>query len=315
MSKTNFRKVAPNIRQDESIYVFVRSSFWVFLPWVALGLILIGVAVTVVTLSFSLFPTLFSDPLAFNILIILVSAFLLMLLAFLTVAFIDYYYDIHIVTDERLIDIDFHGLFSQEISELALEDVQDVTAKKEGILGTIFDFGTVMIETSSETPKFEFDNIPHPREVSTIILDLAALATKRVEQGDQVVVLPRGELKGVIEGRIFNSINDLIKIGAVIPKQAAVAQAATRSESPPKPEAPAKPAPPIEKAPPAAPSKPLERAAAPSPPKPAPKPTSPPTTPPAKPPASSPKPNQPSKPKEVQDDLDIIIDDPNQPRR
>ncbi len=212
----NFRKVFPNEQSDESVYVFVRPYYLAFLPWfvIILGLLIIGIIFFVFTLS--VFPGILADPTGHDILVMITSAYLLLIVSFLTVAFINYYYDIYLVTDRRLVDIDQISLFHREINELALEEVQDVTTKNQGIFSSLFDYGMVIIETAAAREKFVFNSVLHPREISTIILDLSDQAKKRLETDDSHLT-PRGKVKGVINGRLYNSMTPLRQMGAVVP--------------------------------------------------------------------------------------------------
>ncbi|HEY1074439.1 MAG TPA: PH domain-containing protein [Patescibacteria group bacterium] len=213
----HLRKFVPNLKDDESVYVFARPYFLSFLPWITLGIAMLIVGVIMVIIAATTFPEIQQNALANNIFIIMSSAFFLLILPFLTVAFIDFYYDVHIVTDRRLIDIDQHALFKREINELALEEVQDVTSIHQGVLGNIFDYGLVSIETASSNQKFEFQYIRHPNEIAAIILDLADQAKMRIERGPGDIVSPRSEIKAVINDKIYSNLRELETMGAVVP--------------------------------------------------------------------------------------------------
>jgi hypothetical protein len=44
-----------------------------------------------------------------------------------------------------------------------------------GLLGSIFDFGSVYIQTAAAQPEFVFEFVPRPREVQDTLLDLLEL--------------------------------------------------------------------------------------------------------------------------------------------
>lgn len=96
-------------------------------------------------------------------LIILLSLFLIIVL---------YYLNVHVVTDIRVVDIDQNGLFSHRVSELHIDQIEDVTSESNGIFGTIFNYGFVYVQTAGAKSQFELDNIPNPSAVSKLILDL-----------------------------------------------------------------------------------------------------------------------------------------------
>lgn len=107
-----------------------------------------------------------------NISILACSIYILFLFALLMNGFVDFYLDVYIITDRRIVDIVQNGLFKREISELNLRMIQDVSAHVDGIFPTLLHYGNINVQTAAETPNFAFKNIPHPYEISKKILDL-----------------------------------------------------------------------------------------------------------------------------------------------
>jgi membrane protein YdbS with pleckstrin-like domain len=76
-----------------------------------------------------------------------------------------------IVTDQNLIQILQGGLFSRKISRLSVSNVEDVTAEQHGFLPTIFNYGTLIVETAGEMKNFIFPYCPNPNTYADQILD------------------------------------------------------------------------------------------------------------------------------------------------
>jgi len=93
--------------------------------------------------------------------------------------FTDYYLDINIVTNDRILDIDQKGLFGRSISELDLTRVQDVHSEIKGIIPTLLNYGRVEVQTAATEENFVFEQVPNPHGVRQRILELAALDRKR----------------------------------------------------------------------------------------------------------------------------------------
>lgn len=93
--------------------------------------------------------------------------------------FVDYHLDIWVVTDQRIVSIEQQGLFNRVVSELNIEQVQDVTSEVRGYIQTLLDFGQVHVQTAAETARFVFEQIPHPAEVSQIVLRVHDRAIKQ----------------------------------------------------------------------------------------------------------------------------------------
>lgn len=213
------RDFLPTDDPDESIFVFVRPYFLSFLPWFALGVGLLLVGLVFIIITIINFPDLVASGLSHDILVVMSSVYFLTLIPFFTVAFLDYYYDIQIVTDHRLIDIDQIGLFRREINELDLSDVQDVSSGNKGILSSFFDFGQVSVETAGAKERFVFDNILHPRDIASIILDLSSQVREVTGEQEHTPLTPIGRVKGVINGVVYHSTKDLAQIGVMAPER------------------------------------------------------------------------------------------------
>jgi uncharacterized membrane protein YdbT with pleckstrin-like domain len=117
--------------------------------------------------------------------VLLAGAYYLVIWLFFFSQFTDYYLDIAIVTGERIIDNDQHGLFGRSVSEMNLSRIQDVRSEIKGIIPSIFNYGLVIVETAGEEKNFRFEQIANPHHVRAQILELAA--KDREKEGAQMV--------------------------------------------------------------------------------------------------------------------------------
>jgi uncharacterized membrane protein YdbT with pleckstrin-like domain len=146
----------------------VRPHWLVLLRPVLLGVLLlfIPVVVLVVMSANELAPF---EGTARAVVAVLVPAYYLSVVTWLFVAWLDYYLDVGVVTDQRVVDTDQRGLFQRKTSELEAEMIQDVSAQRHGLLQLLFNFGDVIIQTAGERPNFTFTAIPKPMDfVKTI---------------------------------------------------------------------------------------------------------------------------------------------------
>jgi hypothetical protein len=58
------------------------------------------------------------------------------------------------------------------MSSTLLEVIQDVSQSSPGFFSALFDMGSLMIQTAGETTRFEIANIPRPRDVQDVLMDL-----------------------------------------------------------------------------------------------------------------------------------------------
>jgi hypothetical protein len=177
-------------RDDEEIILILRRHWLILvLKLLPFAFFLIGILVV-----FILAPTVVNllpievDDHVFN----LIMSFSLM--AFwlgLFITWIDYYYDVWIVTDQRIVSIEQMGLFRREISELEHGKIQDVTTEVHGVIPTLLKFGQVYIQTAGEKARFTFKQVEDPVMVRTIVMTLQKNALK--EQKREEGALMRGK--------------------------------------------------------------------------------------------------------------------------
>ena len=156
---------------DENVILVIRSHWMRYFKYIA-SAVLVLILPTVVALFI---PTLNTNAM------LLISIFLtsiLLSMSFAIYSFLMWYYNVNIITDKRVIDLDFKSIFSHTSSEARLEKIEDVTSQQSGSFTNILDIGTVHIQTAGTNAFIEFDNIPKPREVQDILSDLLELANK-----------------------------------------------------------------------------------------------------------------------------------------
>lgn len=82
----------------------------------------------------------------------------------------DYFLDVLLVTNKRIINIEQKGLFSRETASLRLDKIQDITIDISGILATFLSFGNIRVQTAGEQEEFMIRFIRDPESLKAIIL-------------------------------------------------------------------------------------------------------------------------------------------------
>lgn len=162
------------IKKDsgETVIFQMRSHWITFLGELFMLIVLAALPLGLYVMLGGVWPTLFSGDLSRPVLVLLVSAFYLMLWLFFITKFIDYYLDVYLVTTVRVLDVSQEGMFARTVSELDLARVQDVTSEVKGILHSLIDYGNVYIQTAGEHERFEFIDVPHPDKIRKQLLEL-----------------------------------------------------------------------------------------------------------------------------------------------
>lgn len=106
------------------------------------------------------------------------SVYLLIVFLVAMIFWMDYYLDIWIITDIRVIDIEQQGLFRRNIAEFKLDRIQDVTIEIPNMVASLFDYGDLRVQTAGER-EFVIRDISRLNEVKDALLYQSANADKK----------------------------------------------------------------------------------------------------------------------------------------
>ncbi len=171
MNLLRIQKIINKKSYENKIYVLRRYPL-VFVRFIFFFILLAVLPYALYYVFDYMYPLLFSGPVAKPLLILCSSAYYLAIWVFFLSSFVDYYLDIWIVTNDRIINIEQLGLFARSISELDLYQIQDVTSEIKGIFPTFFNYGYVLIQTAGEVSHFNFEQVRDPHTIRKTILDL-----------------------------------------------------------------------------------------------------------------------------------------------
>lgn len=169
MEETNSPKLGFETQaDDEEIFLLLRAHVITNLPWFVIVVILF------------LIPTFISQTTIFDFFLepLKISSASARILSlcwyFLTFAIalqniLHWYFNVYILTNKRIVDIDFQQLLYRKISSTELSNVQDITYTKGGIAQSLFDYGDLHIQTAGTLPQFEFLRVPNPGTVQKAI--------------------------------------------------------------------------------------------------------------------------------------------------
>lgn len=150
---------------QEKVLLIMRRHFITNVPWI-LGFLVMLLA----PLILPFFPIMEFLPLRYQNFTLLF--WYLFSFGFLLERFLSWYFNVYIVTDERVVDIDFYSLIYKEISSTKIDRIEDISYTISGALRNLMNFGTVAIQTSAEKRQFEFEDVPHPEKVTGFLNEL-----------------------------------------------------------------------------------------------------------------------------------------------
>ncbi|HOZ36918.1 MAG TPA: PH domain-containing protein [bacterium] len=173
-------KYLPHKEPDEKIiFCLHRHGFVLFaiaMAFLIIALLPLGAYFLVMT---ELAP--FSESEFFQIFLrLLVFVFYLFWWLLFYYAFLDYYLDVWVVTNYRVIGVEQKGLFNRKVSEYKLFRIQDVMAEQKGVFSTVLDYGTVHVQTAGEQEMVNFQQVPNPNHIARELIRLIEFNKQRL---------------------------------------------------------------------------------------------------------------------------------------
>ncbi|MDO8507855.1 MAG: PH domain-containing protein [bacterium] len=165
------RKYFATQKEGEEVLMITRRHWIVYISPVLLGVVVILSCIILYSQMGRVSLVSENNALA-GIAVALVSTFMLFTVLFVYVSWLVNYLNVQIVTNQNLVDIDQLGLFSRKISELSLEDIQDVSATQHGILQSFLHYGDIVVQTAGEKMNFTFEKVKDPYATAKKIMEI-----------------------------------------------------------------------------------------------------------------------------------------------
>lgn len=146
---------------DEKAYILVRKHPITFVPWIITSIVL------------SLIP-LFANVVLVQILnipqIIFINFFWYsMVFSYVFVNILVWLFNVGIITNRRIIDIDYTTIINKEFTGTSLEDVTDATGRTSGFIRSLYNYGDVFVQTAGSAQNIDFHAVPNPSNVVSVI--------------------------------------------------------------------------------------------------------------------------------------------------
>ncbi len=154
--------------EEKVLNTFKKHSFYIIFEIFLLGVF------AILPLILFLFTDLIKAEKGTGLFSLLVFLYLVFISIFWTIAFYawtNYYLDIWILTNKRLISVDQKGFFSREVSILRLDKIQDVSIVTKGAINTILRIGDIKVQSAGTDNEFIMRGIRNPIRVKDIIFE------------------------------------------------------------------------------------------------------------------------------------------------
>lgn len=157
--------------KDEEVLLLLRRHWVTNLPWIFTGSLML-----LLPFIFPLVSSFLTLQLSLQVLVAGWIFWYLLSFGYFLLNFLIWYFNADLVTNKKVVDIDFHNLTYKEVSSTHLGKVQDVNFRVGGVIRHIFNYGDVFIQTAGSEPNFEFHAVPKPAFVADKLTDLMSAA-------------------------------------------------------------------------------------------------------------------------------------------
>lgn len=159
-----------NQESDEIIVLFLRHHFITNVPWIIATFFLFLFPVIIYSLFQITNIVILSIPPQMTF--IITSFYYLVVLGYAFGKFVSWFYNIGVVTQKRIVDLDTSNILAHESASANLGEIVDVKFAQNGFFQSFFNYGDILIQTEAIHANFEFIATPYPTKVTDIISDM-----------------------------------------------------------------------------------------------------------------------------------------------
>lgn len=162
-------------KEKETIILFLRSHLITNLPWILISLVLIILPPIILALLSNFgfgFP---SIPSASRFALVFALFYYFLVFSYVFISFLHWFYNVFIVTSERIVDIDYSDIVVHNMAETKLNHIEDVRYTQSGFIASSFNYGNLFVQTAGTEENFEAFFVPKPAEATDIITQLTGL--------------------------------------------------------------------------------------------------------------------------------------------
>jgi len=165
------KSLKDEIKDDEKVELVLRRHWFVFLAPMAKPVLFIFVPLAIILWLFGI--SFFMSLLESFLWAIIIAGWFFFWLLFALYEWFVWYFDIFILTDKRIIDVEQKSLFSKNVSEITYDKIQDTSYQVSGIAQTFLKFGTINVQTAGSDVAITINDVAAPAMIQEKISELS----------------------------------------------------------------------------------------------------------------------------------------------
>jgi hypothetical protein len=156
---------------DEQILRRVHRH-WIELASITLAAGVMIFAAMALAYAYGAYPEAWPPILPAALVTLLIGAFVVVGALILMIGLWVYNRNYLLITTKHLIQVEQRGLFHNQVDQVSLGRIQDVSGLRPGMMATILHYGTVRVQSAGEHKLFLFNRVPEPQQLADYILHL-----------------------------------------------------------------------------------------------------------------------------------------------
>lgn len=158
-------------REGEEVLLLLRRHWVTNVPWLFITMVMLLLPMGLFALDL-FFGVSFIKQFPLNYQKVSVIIWYMITSGYAFASFLSWFFNVSIITNRRIIDVDYWGVLFHSVSDCQLSQIQDVTHDIQGASEILFNYGDVYIQTAAEVGQFEFLSVPKPHWVHQKIAEL-----------------------------------------------------------------------------------------------------------------------------------------------
>jgi|SRR3989338_1326266 len=159
-------------KHNELIILFLRAHLITNVSWLVLSLILITLPIIALIFLPKLGINFSASSQTIRFTGVYIFFYCLIVFSYVFINFLHWFYNIFLVTTERIVDVDYSDIVMHNIASTNLNHIEDVNYTQSGFIPTLFNYGNLFVQTAGNERNFEALSISKPREATHIIGNL-----------------------------------------------------------------------------------------------------------------------------------------------
>lgn len=155
----------------ETVLLLLRRHAVTNVWWIITALVLSLIPLIILYGRF-LPPVLDPTQLPPRYILLIILSYYLFIFGFILINFIDWFFNVDLITNKRLVNMDFINLLLFKSSETNYSKIEDVSYHVSGLLEVTFNYGDVSFQTAGTEENFDLQDVPNPAGIHDLITDL-----------------------------------------------------------------------------------------------------------------------------------------------